>query len=327
MSVGTRPLAAPPRWQMIAAFASVYLIWGSTYVAIRFAIETIPVFLMASTRFFISGALLLAWQWRRGEPTPKRVYWRSAAIVGVLMILGGNGGVTWSEQHVASGFAALIIGATPIYVVLLDWLVFGAPRPNRRMALGLLIGLAGLALLVGPWEIAGGEAMNPAGVAALLLAGMSWTLGSLYSRRAPLPRAPMQATGMEMLCGGTALLVVGTLAGQWGDLHLDAVSARSLLALTYLTFAGTLVGFSSFIWLLHHTTPARATSYAYVNPVVAVLLGWLLADEPLTLRTVVAAAIIIGSVVLVTSVRAQSDRRPQPEAAPVREPVPAESAD
>lgn len=327
MSVGKRPQTAPPRWQMIAAFASIYLIWGSTYVGIRFAIETIPVFLMASTRFFVAGALLLLWQWRRGEPAPTRLYWRSAAIVGLLMILGGNGGVTWSEQHVSSGFAALIIGATPIYVVLLDWLVFGAPRPTRRMTLGLLIGLVGLALLVGPWEMSGEESVAPAGVGALLLAGLCWTLGSLYSRRAPLPPAPMQATGMEMLCGGTALLVVGTLAGQWGELDLGAVSARSLLALTYLTFAGTLVGFSSFIWLLHHTTPARATSYAYVNPVVAVLLGWLLADEPLTLRTMVAAAVIIGSVVLVTSVRAQSDPPRASSPAPVREPLPAESTD
>jgi len=329
MSIGTRPSSAPPRWQMIAAFASVYLIWGSTYLGIRFAIETIPVFLMASARFLIAGALLFAWQRRRGAPAPSRLHWRSAAVVGLLMIVGGNGAVTWSEQHVASGFAALMIGAEPIYIVLLDWLAFGAARPTRRMTLGLLIGLAGLALLVGPWEIAGGEAVHAAGVVALVIAGVAWAVGSLYARRAPLPAAPMQATGMEMLCGGAALLLIGTLAGQWGDLDFDTVSARSLVALVYLSVAGSLVGFSSFIWLLHHTTPARATSYAYVNPVVAVLLGWLLADEPLTPRTVVAAAIIIGSVVLVTSVRAQSDapRAPSPAPAPARDPLPAESAD
>ena len=327
MSYDNEPAAPPGRGAMIAALAAVYLIWGSTYIGIRFAIETLPPFLMASTRFLIAGALLYSWQRRRGAPAPRRLHWRSATVVGALMILGGNGGVTWSEQHVPSGFAALMIGAVPIFVVLVEWLAFGAPRPNGRMAFGLLAGMSGMALLIGPAEVIGGEGVNLLGVGALLIAALAWTLGSLYSRRAPLPRVPLLATGMEMLAGGGALLLVGTLAGEWGQLDLAAVSSRSLIALAYLTFFGSLMGFTAYLWLLRHTTAARAASYAYVNPVVAVFLGWALAGETLNLRTLVAAAIIISSVVVITSARAQNgqQRAPRPAVSGGTPPVASEA--
>jgi drug/metabolite transporter (DMT)-like permease len=303
-----------PRWQVLTALAAIYLIWGSTYLGIRYALESLPPFLMAGSRFILAGSLLLIWQWRRGAARPARVHWRSALIIGGLMIVGGNGGVTWAEQHVPSGLAALMIGAVPIWIVVFDWLAFGGARPNGRMALGLVGGLSGLALLIGPAEFAGGERIDLIGGAALVAAAISWAIGSLYSRRARLPAVALQATGLEMLCGGVLEIIVGTLLGEWGKLDPGGVLLRSALAVLYLGIFGSLIGFSTYIWLLRHTTPARAASYAYVNPVVAVILGWALAGESVSPRTILATAIIIGSVVMITSFRAQPDTRPRSHA-------------
>jgi drug/metabolite transporter (DMT)-like permease len=301
-----------PRWQIVTALALVYVIWGSTYLGIRFAIETLPPFLMAGSRFVVAGAILFAWVWFKTPDRPTMIHWRSSLIVGGLLLMGGNGMVTWAEEKVPSGLAALMIGGTPLWIVSLNWLFFGGTRPNRVMALGLVIGLSGLLLLIGPKNLTGDGDLDPIRIGAILLASLSWSTGSLYSRKAALPASPLLGTAMEMLCGGALLLVLGTLAGNWSDLHLDAVSFKSAISWVYLSLFGSLVAFSAYIWLLHHTTPARAASYAYVNPVVAVFLGWALADEAISLRTVVAAAIIIGSVALITSVRAQQGSRPSP---------------
>lgn len=312
----------PARGAVIAALLAVYLIWGSTYLGIRIAIETIPPLLMAGLRNAGAGAILYAWAWQRGAVRPTRLHWKAAFIVGGLMLMGGNGGVTWAEQHVPSGLAALMIAATPLWITLVNWLAFDRERPTGRMAVGLGVGLCGVALLVGPADVAGGDQIDLVGTVALLLAALSWAIGSLYSRRAALPSNPMLATSMEMLGGGILLLLVGTVTGEWGDVDPGAISARSALAFVYLVLAGSLVGFTAYAWLLRHTTPARATSYAYVNPVVAVFLGWALADEPLSARIVLAAAIIIGSVVVITSYRAQQSaarRAPEPEFRPAPE--------
>jgi drug/metabolite transporter (DMT)-like permease len=301
---------ASSRWHVLAALAIVYLVWGSTYLGIRFAIETLPPLLMAGSRFIVAGTILLAWQWRRGVPRPTRLHWRSAVIIAALLIVAGNGGVTWAEQHVPSGLAALMIGAMPIWMVMLDWLAFGGQRPGRQMALGLIGGLAGLALLIGPAEFAGESQINAAGAGALILAEVGWATGSLYSRRAALPATPLLATGMEMLAGGVLLILLGTVLGEWSDLDPGSVSLRSTVAFIYLALIGSLVAFSAYIWLLNHTTSARAASYAYVNPVVAVVLGWALAGEDLSLRTVLAAAVIISSVVMIMSFRARPAARP-----------------
>ncbi len=303
-----------PRWQMALALITLYFVWGSTYLGIRYAIETIPPFLMASSRFLFAGGVLYVWMRLRGVPNPTRLHSRTGLIVGGLMLLGGNGGVTWAEQYVPSGLAAVMVSAVPIWMVLLDWLLFGGRRPTRRMAAGLAGGLAGVTLLAGPADLIGGEQFDSVGIAALLIATVTWSLGSLYSRRAPLPRAPLMATGLEMLAGGLWLGLAGTLAGEWSALNPDAISLKSALALGYLAVFGSLVAFTAYIWLLRHTTAARAASYAYVNPVVALMLGWALADEALSARTLVAAAVIIGSVVLITSSQAQA--APQAAAAP-----------
>jgi drug/metabolite transporter (DMT)-like permease len=317
MMTTPQPVSETAPWRILVALGAVYVIWGSTYLGIRFAIESVPPFLMAGARNTLAGGLLFAWTLTRGIAAPRLAHWRSALIIGGFMLVGGNGGVTWAEQHVPSGLAALMIGATPLWIVVLNWLAFGGTRPNRRMTLGLGVGLVGLALLVGPTQLIGGDRVDPMGSAVLLLAALLWATGSLYSRQARLPESPMQSTGMEMLSGGVLLLLLGTATGEWTDFHPGSISLRSSVALVYLVLFGSLVGFSAYAWLLHHTTPARATSYAYVNPVVAVILGWALAGEALTPRMVLAAAIIVGSVVLITSLRAQQGMRfPERDAEP-----------
>jgi len=296
---------APSRWKIAAAFAAIYIIWGSTYLGIRFAIETIPPFLMAGVRFLLAGAMLYGWARVRGAPRPLRVHWRSAAIIGALLLLGGNGGVTWGEQHIASGLAALLVATVPIWIAALDWLRPGGTRPDGPVIAGLLLGFVGILLLVGPGNLGGGEGNYMLGTLAVLGAAFSWALGSLYSKRAPLPGDALQGIGMEMLAGGVWLWLAGTLAGEWGQLNLGAISLRSGLALAYLTLFGSLVGFTAYVWLLRVVSPARAATYAYVNPVVAVFLGWALAGEELTPLTLVAAAVIIAGVVITTTYRAQ----------------------
>lgn len=291
---------------MVAAFAAVYLIWGSTYLAIRYAIETLPPFGMAGVRFVIAGALLYGWLRLRGVAAPTRPQWRTAAIIGALLLLGGNGAVVWAEQRIPSGVAALLVAGVPIWMVVLEWLRPGGTRPGRWVVGGLVLGSAGLVLLVGPGEVLGGGHIDPLGALAVVGGSFAWAVGSVYSRSAQLPDSPLLATGMEMLTGGAFLLLAGVATGETVD--FGAVSTRSLLALLYLIGFGSLVAFTAYIWLLRATTPAKASTYAYVNPVVAVGLGWALAGEPLTARIAVAAAIIVGAVALITTRRGQPTR-------------------
>ena len=301
-------LVKPPRWRVITAFTAVYLIWGSTYLAIRLAVETMPPFLMAGIRFLIAGTILYVWTRWRGVPKPTRSHWLAATIVGGLLLLGGNGGVVWAAQHVSSGLTALLIATVPLWMALLNWLRPGGAKPSNRIIAGLLLGFIGITLLIGPSKLAGGHQVDPLGAAVLIIASLSWAAGSLYSRRAQLPASPLLATGMEMLAGGALLLIAGLLFGEWTRFDLSAPSLRSWLALSYLIIFGALIGFTAYIWLLRVTTPALASTYAYVNPVVAIFLGWAFVGEPLTARTLLAAAIIIGAVVVITLRRTPSIR-------------------
>lgn len=306
-----------PRWKIIAAFAAVYIIWGSTYLGIRFAIETLPPFLMAGTRFLIAGTILYTWRRLSGSVGPVRVHWRSAAIIGGLMLLGGNGGVTWGEQTVPSGLAALLVATVPIWIATLDALRPGGTRPSGMVIGGLLLGFLGIVLLVGPESLAGNGTLHLAGVLVILAGSLLWAIGSLYSKEAPLPEDPLLGIGMEMLMGGAWLWLAGTLTGEWSQLNPGAVSLRSGAALGYLTLAGSLVGFSAYVWLLRVVPPARAATYAYVNPVVAVVLGWALAGESLTPMTLVAAGVIILGVIITTTARGREAASAEPEAPPV----------
>ncbi|MBI1738028.1 MAG: EamA family transporter [Acidobacteria bacterium] len=295
--VGT--LAPGYRWRLISALAAVYVIWGSTYLAIRFAVETLPPFLMAGIRFLLSGGALYAWARFRGAEKPDWQHWRSAFIIGTLLLLGGNGGVVWAEQFVPSGLTALLITSEPLWVVLLVWLMPGGHRPTGGVVLGMFLGLLGIILLVGPGHLLDGRGVHLGGAFVLFLASLSWAAGSLYSSKARLPDSAVLSTGMQMLAGGIVLTIFGTLMGDWSRLVWENVSARSLFSLAYLAVFGSIIGFSSYFWLLRNTTLTRASTYAFVNPVVAVFLGWAFAGEAITPRTLSATAVIVVAVMLV----------------------------
>jgi drug/metabolite transporter (DMT)-like permease len=248
----------------------------------------------------------------RGTPRPTRVEWRSTAIVGAALLAGGNGGVVWAEQYVPSGVAALLVATVPFWMVLLEWLRPGGERPTGGVVAGLVLGFVGLMLLVGPGEWAGGG-VNLLGAGALMLATLAWASGSIYSRGARLPAAPLLTTGMEMLAGGALLTLMGLATGEWATIDVGAVTGRSLAALGYLIVFGSLVGFTAYVWLLGVAAPAKVSTYAYVNPVVAVLLGWALAGEPLTARVVVAVAVILGAVAVITLARSRTAAPPPQE--------------
>jgi drug/metabolite transporter (DMT)-like permease len=286
------------------ALLAIYIIWGSTYLAIRLAVGTIPPFLMAGTRFLIAGTVLLVWRRIAGDPLPTARQWRSAAVVGLLLLLGGNGLVSWAEQRVASGIAALIIGAVPLFMVIIEALRRGGIKPGWQSILGLVIGFGGIALLVGPSEFSGnGVRFNLLAIGALLMAAFLWSLGSVYSRNANLPASSLLGTGMEMLCGGIGLYITGTLAGEWRALHISAITLQSWLALAYLVIFGSMMGFVAYSWLLQHAPVSLVATYAYVNPVVAIFLGAWIGHEVLNARTMIAALVIISSVILINSSR------------------------
>ena len=281
-----------------SALIVVYLIWGSTYLAIRFAVQTTPPFLMAAVRFIVSGGFLYALRRFRGDPQPKTREWRSAAIIGSFLLLGGNGGVVWAEQFVTSSLAALLVATIPLWMVLIDAFRPTGHRPGLISLAGILIGFGGVVLLIGS-AASGADTRSLVGAGVLVLASLSWAMGSLYGRNARLPASQLLATGMEMLAGGAALMLAAIVLGEWSSFELVAVSRRSALALVYLTVIGS-IAFVAYVWLLRVAPTPLVATYAYVNPLVAVLLGYFLAQEPMTIRTLLAAALIIGSVVLVS---------------------------
>lgn len=291
------------RAQIIAAFASIYIIWGSTYLAIRYAIETIPPFIMGGTRFLVSGALLYTWSRYRGAPRPTRLHWRNAIIAGGFLLLGGNGAVVWAEQFVPSGLTALLVSILPFWLVIIEWVRPPRRRPSGAVLVGLVLGFIGIIVLVGPGNVGGDGDVRVLGALVLILGSLSWAIGSFWSRDAQLPDSGLLTTGMEMLGGGALLVIVGVLSGELSHFDVRHVSRASTLGLVYLITFGSLLGFTSYIWLLDKVSPARLGTYAYVNPIVAVLLGWAIAGEALSIRTGVAAAIVICAVALITSAR------------------------
>lgn len=309
----------PPRkLAIIAAFAAVYLIWGSTYLGILFAIETIPPFLMAGIRYFLAGVIMYAVARMRGGGRPSAADWKTSLIVGACLLLGGNGGVTISEQYISSGLAALMVATVPIYMVILGWAMGMTPRPSPLVWLGLAGGFIGVGILVGPALKFPPSEQHHAGIGMLILLCSSfiWSAGSLYSRTAKNAASPFVAAGQQMLCGGALLIIAGIVAGELPRFHPSAISLLSLGAFIYLVLIGAIVGFTAYIWLLRHCDPAKVATYAYVNPIVAVILGALFAGERLSARSAVAAALIIGSVALVITAQQMRPKAfpPIPEA-------------
>ncbi len=286
------------------ALLALYIVWGSTYLGIKFAIETIPPFFHAGVRFLASGLILVIWQLSAGSSMPTRKQWISTGIIGTLLLLGGNGLVAWAEQTIPSGIAALIIASVPMFLVIGEAIRPNGVKPNWQGIVGLLIGFVGIFILVGPSEISGGTTkLNPLGVVALLSACLFWATGSIYSKTADLPKSSLMNTGAQMLIGSISLFIVSGLSGELNGWNIAEVSSRSIYGLLYLTLVGSLVGFASYGWLLQNAPISLVSTYAYVNPIVAVLLGVWLADEVLEPRIWLATAIIIGSVIFINSTR------------------------
>ncbi len=293
-----------------AALIAVYIVWGSTYLAIRFAIETIPPFLSAGIRFLVSGLILYTWQRVSGDPAPKKIEWRSAFIIGTLLLLSGNGGLVWAEQRIPSGIASLFIATTPLWMVLIDALRPRGQKANWLTWLGVLVGLFGTAWLANPWQAhSSTPALDSLGMIVLIGAALSWSIGSLYSRNAPLPKSPILGTGMEMLAGSVGLFILSTVLGEWSQFHLSAVSLKSVAGLVYLIIFGSGIGFVAYTWLLRNAPTPLVATYAYVNPVVAILLGSLFANESLEWHEAIAAAVIVFGVVLITTAKTLTARK------------------
>src|ERR1043166_861555 len=274
-------MADPTRSRVIVAFAALYLIWGSTYLGIRFAIETIPPFLMAGARFLLAGIIMYAIAWSQGIGKSTWANWRTSLIIGACLLLGGNGGVTISEKYIDTGLAALIVAIVPIYMVLLGWATGMIPRPGPIIWLAFAGGFLGVGILFGPaLHFPSNHGPNPTiGISILLVTSFIWSAGSLYSRHSKHAASPFLTAAQQMICGGFLLLVAGAVTGELPQLHLNSISMSSLVAFIYLVLIGAVVGYTAYIWLLRHCDPAKVATYAYVNPIVAVLLGTLFAGE------------------------------------------------
>jgi drug/metabolite transporter (DMT)-like permease len=293
--------------QIVIAFAAIYTIWGTTYLAIRIAVETIPPFLMAGVRFLLAGLLTFGFLRARGVPLPTRLQWRSAAIIGAFLLLGGNGFVTWSEQQVPSGMAALVVATVPLWITLFDWVIFKGIKPGKKTVFGLILGFLGIGLLIGPDQFSGTAVIHFSSLFILFMAPILWSLGSLYSRQADLPENAFMATAVEMLAGGFLLVIAGLLTGETTRLNLAEISTRSLVAMAYLTVFGSIVAFTAYVWLLKTVQAAKVATYTYVNPVIAVFLGWLILSETITPQMLVAVPSIILAVVLITTRTAKKE--------------------
>ena len=322
---GTMPLNHPSRTALLLGFVTIYLVWGSTYLGIRIAVETLPPFLMAGARFLLAGALIAGFiTFTRGFKA-KPHHWRDNAVIGAFLLLGGNGLVSWAEQRIPSGIATLMVSIGPLFIVLLDWLVLAVfkdgqrgTKPTRLIFVGLALGFLGLALLAGPNVMETGvDHLDGLRVMALIGACLFWSIGSLCTRYARDPAEPLTGAALQMICGGGWLLLVSLLTGEPFHFDVAAVSIRSMGAWAYLVVFGSLIGFTTFVWLMKHSTPAKVSTHVYVNLVVAVFLGWLVLHEPVSPRIFVAATVIIAGVALITLAKNK-----KPESNAVKQPAP-----
>jgi drug/metabolite transporter (DMT)-like permease len=283
----------------LLALVTVYILWGGTYLGIRLAVATIPPYLMAGTRFLVAGLTVYLVARLTGAERPKGIHWRDAGIAGALLLLGGNGLVSWAEQRVPSGIAALLVATVPLWMMLLGFVGKDRTRPNPVTLGAILMGFAGIGLLVLPGGGGTGR-VDPVGVAVLVVASFFWSLGSLYSRRARVPASPLLAVAMQMIVGGSLMLVASGLLGEWSRLDLARVTLSSLLGMGYLILFGSIVAYNAYIWLMKNADPTWVSTYAFVNPIVAVFAGWLIANERLTVRALWATVVIVLSVVIIT---------------------------
>ena len=303
---------------LIAAFVSICVIWGSTYLAIRYAVETIPPLLMMGIRHLSAGSLLYAWARMRGTAPPLRVHWKGAAVIGAVLFLGSHGSLAWAEQRVPSGLAALLSATLPLWIVLMTRMTARGSRLKGFVIAGLVLGFVGVAILMGPAAFHSNSSLRMLPALAVLFGAACWAAGTIYSQRAALPSSSLLSSAMQMMCGGAVLMLVASLAGETSRMHLSAMSMRSALSLGYLIVFGSIIAFTAFTWLHKHVSATRNSTFAYVNPLVAVLLGWALAGENVGTRTILAMITILASVALVGYKPAQSSARALSANAPTR---------
>jgi drug/metabolite transporter (DMT)-like permease len=295
----------PASWKILLAFAIIYLVWGSTYLAIRLGVREMPPFLMAGVRFTVAGLAMWMWMRATGIASPSWREWRGATLLGSLMFLIDYACLFWAEQRVPSGVAAVILAMIPVCITLLEILFLRTQRLTLRLGLGLAVGIVGVAVLVDPRASLGEAPLDRGGALALLVSCCGWSIGTIITRRVALPASKAMSAAAQMLSGGVQLLALAAVAGEFKGLHLDKISPTAWFSLTYLIVAGSIVAFTAYVWLLHYESPSKVGTYAYVNPVVAVILGAALGGEIIGRRTVLGAALILVSVVAITTIRAK----------------------
>jgi drug/metabolite transporter (DMT)-like permease len=296
------------KWKTLLAFAVIYFVWGSTFLAIRIGVGEVPPFLLAAMRFLVAGLVLYAWMIARGERSPSLRQWTSVSVLAILIFVFDYGLLFWAEQRVPSGIAAVMMATIPAFTALSEIILLGTQRLTVRLALALLIGIAGVAVLMSRSLNLGGAPIDRVGAMALIFAAMSWSVASALARKLPLPDSKVMSSGAQMLVGGGFLALTAAGLGELGRFHPETVSAGAWLSLLYLILPGSIIGFTAYVWLIHRESPTKVGTYAYVNPVVAVLLGYFLAGEALDPRTILGTVCVLISVVVITMTRAQ---RPQ----------------
>jgi drug/metabolite transporter (DMT)-like permease len=304
--------ARPPSWKILLAFAIIYFVWGSTFLAIRVGVHEVPPFLLAAVRFLVSGLVLYGWMRLTGIPSPSRREWAGATLLGTLIFLVDYGCLFWAEQRVPSGIAAVVLATIPVFITLLEIILLRTQRLTVRLGLALLVGLCGVTVLTVHSFSFGEVPINRAGALALLVAAFTWSVATILTRRLPLPASKPMSAAAQMIAGGIQLLILATLSGETVGFRVQAVSWNAWFALIYLIIAGSIVGFTAYVWLLHHESPTKVGTYAYVNPVVAVALGYFVGGEAVGPRTLVGALCVLASVITITTT-------PRPQAKPATE--------
>jgi drug/metabolite transporter (DMT)-like permease len=293
--------ARPAAWKILSAFAIIYFVWGSTFLAIRVGVSEVPPFLLAAIRFFVAGVALYLWMRMKGTPSPSRREWTGATLLGTLIFLVDYGCLFWAEQRVPSGIAAVVLATIPVFITLLEIIFLRTQKLTVRLGLALMMGLAGVAVLMGHSLSFGEVPINRAGTLALLVAAFTWSIATILTRRLTLPPSKPMSAAAQMLTGGVQLFILAGVSGEFAGFHPQAVSAKAWLALFYLIVAGSIVGFTAYVWLLHHESPTKVGTYAYVNPVVAVALGYFVGGEAVGPRTLVGALFVLVSVITITT--------------------------
>jgi drug/metabolite transporter (DMT)-like permease len=299
----------PPAWKTVLAFGVIYFVWGSTFLAIRVGVREVPPFLLASMRFFVAGVLLFTWMRLKGTPSPSRREWISASFLAVCIFVLDYGLLFWAEQRIPSGIAAVMLATIPVFMALSEILILRTQQLTLRLALALLVGIGGVSILMSRSLGFGEVAIDRAGAVALMIAALSWSIASALTRKLPLPASKAMSSGAQMLAGGILLAMTAGILGEFRGFHIQAVSRGAWFALAYLIVAGSIVGFTAYVWLLHHESPTKVGTYAYVNPVVAVIVGYFLGGETVGPRTLLGTLLVLVSVVVITTTRA---RKPAP---------------